>query len=396
MEYMFLRSSECLCTTDKGFNGVQTNRYVRENIDACNISCIEKHEDICGGNSSTNGKELYSVYQIINRTSTEGMQFGSTCSAIQFDELKKSTQCKYTQCSSNLKYICEGYNKSNGIYPKECNDDRVSWYTAQQNCQEKSLQLTSYLLDTKCLRNNDLFWVGNHADERIVWGENGNLPGDAVCLKIVINGSEIRLDTAKCTSQLGSLCYTLKHTSDDKGPTKPYISTISTVENNSTDKTKSDSNDDKTNIIVPIVAGGVGGILAIVIVPIIVIVIKRRIKTERENMDVGVVQRQPDTNSKPIKITIPEESRKLVNVTEEGIDNHLGDSEKMIEMKQQDSSIYDVMGDDEYYVFTASEKRQKFKEDDDLYDHGESSDVYNTLNDTVTTNRPESDTYNVK
>lgn len=59
-----------------------------------------------------------------------------------------------------------------GIYPKECNTDRVSWYTAQQNCKEKGMQLTSYLPDTKCLRKRDLFWVGNHADENIQWGEN--------------------------------------------------------------------------------------------------------------------------------------------------------------------------------------------------------------------------------
>ncbi|VDI52294.1 Hypothetical predicted protein [Mytilus galloprovincialis] len=267
-----------------------------------------------------------------------------------------------------------------GIYPKECNTDRVSWYTAQQNCKEKGMQLTSYLPDTKCLRKRDLFWVGNHADENIQWGENRHLPDNALCLKIAINGSEIRLETEKCRSRLGSLCYTFNTSFGDKGTTNPYSSTISAVENSST---------------VPIVAGSVGGILGIVIILVILIVIKRRKNQSHKPMNTTVDQRQPHSYSEPVKNTIQEDSRKLVNVTEEGIYNHLGDSEKMSEMKPQDSSIYDVTGDDEYHVFTVSGK-QTIKHDDDLYDHGAASDVYNTLNDTVTTNRPESDTYNVK
>ncbi|XP_076075741.1 uncharacterized protein LOC143046466 [Mytilus galloprovincialis] len=99
----------------------------------------------------------------------------------------------------------------------------------------------------------------------------------------------------------------------DKGTTNPYSSTISAVENSST---------------VPIVAGSVGEILGIVIILVILIVIKRRKNQNHKPMNTTVDQRQPHSYSEPVKNTIQEDSRKLVNVTEEGIYNHLGDSEK--------------------------------------------------------------------
>ncbi|CAC5402679.1 unnamed protein product [Mytilus coruscus] len=456
VEYIFLMGKVCLCIPKAKFISEQSS-YTEENIEAFDAE-----------------KELYSAYEIINQQSPPGMKLGNNCVAVYRDETNGQHKFNYTRCSSSLPYICEGYNKTNKKFSDDCNNETVSWYTASQNCQEKSLKLTSKI-SNRCSRKQH--WVGTHVAERIIWG-NDFLPADALCLTLEIDGSGVRFETERCASALHSLCYKKQHTTSKKENDSPYRSTSSAVEKSSADpttygsaintesdsnedktniidkkqhttskkendspyrsttsavekssadrttywsaintesdsnedntniigrttyrsaiNTESDSNNDKTNIFVLIVAGSVGGVLVLVIVLIIVIVIKRRMKTERENMDLDVVQRQPDTYSKPIKNTIPEESRKLVNVTEEGIYNHLGDSEKMIEMKQQDSSIYDVMGDDEYHVFTASGKRQKFKDDDDLYDHGASSDVYNTLNDTVTTNRPESDTYNVK
>ncbi|VDI52295.1 Hypothetical predicted protein [Mytilus galloprovincialis] len=86
------KGSECLCITDQRFSEEITNSYTTVNIDACNITCIGNHGDICGGDSSTYGKVLYSVYKIINRTESDGMQFGSTCSAIQFDESMKKVK----------------------------------------------------------------------------------------------------------------------------------------------------------------------------------------------------------------------------------------------------------------------------------------------------------------
>ncbi|XP_052069157.1 uncharacterized protein LOC127708343 isoform X1 [Mytilus californianus] len=391
-EYIFLKGKECLCIPRSKFMSA-LSIYTEENNDACSSSCRGHKEDKCGGVSSVY-EEVYSAYEIVNKKSPPGMKPGNTCAAVYSDPTNENCRFNYTRCSSSLPYICEGYNKT------KCYNEPVSWYTARQNCQEKSLKLTS-TNKKRCPKKQH--WIGTYVAERFKWG-NDFLPSDALCLTLVIDGSDVRFDTEKCKSILYSLCYKKQHTTSKKENDSPYRSTSSAMKKSSAGlttyrsaiNTESDSNEDKTNIIVLIVAGSVGGVLVLVIVLIIVIVIKRRIKTERENMDVGVVQRQPDTNSKPIKNTIPEESRILVNVTEEGIYNHLGDSEKMIEMKQQDSSIYDVMGDDEYYVFSAGEKRQKFKDDDDLYDQGASSDVYNTTNDTVTTNRPESDTYNVK
>ncbi|XP_052068157.1 uncharacterized protein LOC127707601 isoform X2 [Mytilus californianus] len=423
VDFIFLRGRECLCIPEKKFNKQLYKLLLQENTGTCNQSCAGNSEDLCGGASVVNGNDLYSVFKVITRR-ISATKVGNTCAQLEFDD-KMQHRFSYTTCSSKRMYICERYNMSDQSYKDKCPNETASWYAAQQNCQEMGLQLRTYTttsFSSLCSQSEQMFWIGNHVAEKIVWA-NDSLPKDALCMKLVISATGSSFETENCRNQLHSLCYAQEQTSSGKND-EAYITSVSTQAKGSTGSTtygssintKSDLDEENTNIfglptlrspmnaksdednttnIVPIVAGSVGGFVAILIVVIIVLIVKRRTKSNNKHVITTVDQGQPETYSEPIKNTILEESRKLVNVTEEGIYNHLGDSENMIEMKPQDSSIYDVTGDDEYHVFTASGKQQKFKDDDDLYDHGASSDVYNTLNDTVTTNRPESDTYNV-
>ncbi|CAG2208623.1 unnamed protein product [Mytilus edulis] len=367
-EYMFIRDTECLCIPESHFN--QQEKYSEENTGACKDTCNGNSKDLCGSARSSEGKKLYSVYKIVSKR----------------------------------------------IYPKTCHTETVSWYAAQESCQEQGSQLrihTSTLLE--CLQGQN-FWSGDHVGEQIVWA-NDDLPIDALCLKLVITVSGSSFETENCSNTLYSLCYKQQHMSsgrnDETYTTKSTQSYSSTgrITIRSPVNAESGSDEDKTDFSKALISSNScwerWRILAIVIVVIIVCIIRRRKNSNHKHLTTAVNEREPETYSEPIKNTVPEESRKLVientipeentklvNVTEEGIYNHLGDSEKMIEMKPQDSSIYDVTGDDEYHVFTGSGKRT-IKDDDDLYDHGAASDVYNTLNETVTPNRPESDTYNV-
>ncbi|CAC5426776.1 unnamed protein product [Mytilus coruscus] len=417
VEYIFLRGRECLCIPKKRYDG-QLFRYIllqeQENTGTCNQSCAGDNGDLCGGVSIVDGKVLYSVFQVIAR-SISTTKVGSTCAELAFDASKQQ-RFHYRTCNSNRMYICERYNKSGKSYKDTCPNETASWYAAQQNCQEQGLQLRSYTsssFSSLCSRKEQMFWIGNHITEKIVW-VNDSLPKDALCLKLVITESGSTFETEDCSSPLYSLCYTQHYTSSGKNdeayttPSTQFYSSTGRTTLRSPINTKPDSDEDNTTNFILIVAGSVGGFVAIVIVVIIVLVIKRRRKSNHKQVNTPVDQGQPETYAEPIENTvaeesrklvientIPEESGKLVNVTEEGIYNHLGDSEKMIEMKPQDSSIYDVTGDDEYHVFTGSGKQQNFKDDVDLYDHSAANDVYNTLNDTVTTNRPDSDTYNV-
>ncbi|VDI52293.1 Hypothetical predicted protein [Mytilus galloprovincialis] len=214
------------------------------------------------------------------------------------------------------------------------------------------------------------------------------LPSDALCLMLVIDGSRIRLETEKCNSSFYSLCYVSQNTSsqqeNSEATSKPSTITAGRRTLRGPVNAESDSDDDKPDLI-PIVAGSVGGFVALVIVVFIVCIIQRRKKSNNKHLNTAVDEGEPETYSEPIKNTVAEEK--------EGIYNHLGDSEKMIEMKPQDSSIYDVTGMMNTTFLQGMETDNK--DDDDLYDHGAASDVYNTLNETVTPNRPESDTYNV-
>ncbi|XP_063444077.1 uncharacterized protein LOC134724772 isoform X2 [Mytilus trossulus] len=430
-EYIFMRDRECLCIPLVNFH--QHNTYSEENTGACKNTCDGNSRDLCGNATSTEGKEMYSVYKIVSRRISK-VGFGDTCTKTILDE-KRIYKFIYTTCTAEQNYICERFDKSTQTYPETCHYETVSWNTAQESCQEQGLHLRLHTSTTPtCLQGHN-FWSGDHIVDQIVWA-NDTLPTDALCLKLVITESGSSFETENCSTSLYSLCSKQHHTSSSKNDeafttpsTQSYSSTGRTTYGSSF-HTKSDSveqntkqfgritirspvnaesgsDEDKTDFI-PLVAGSVGGFVAIVIVVIVVCIIQRRKKSNHRNLNTAVDHAEPETYSEPIKNTVPEESRKLVventipeenlklvNVTEEGIYNHLGDSEKMIEMKPQDSSIYDVTGDDEYHVFTGNGK-QTTKDDDDLYDRGgAASDVYNTLNDTVTPNRPESDTYNV-
>ncbi|XP_076072347.1 uncharacterized protein LOC143044296 isoform X1 [Mytilus galloprovincialis] len=422
--YIFLMGTECLCIPKKLFTSTFSS-YSEERTNTCTIHCQGSDEDLCGGVSSDVGKELYSAYEIVLRKISPGMQLGNTCASAVLNNTDTRHRYKYTRCGASLSYVCKGYNKTSKRYYEDCNSEAASWYDARHNCHNKGLILTSSI-EHWCPGTQN--WVGTHVTERIIWG-NVSLPENALCLMLVIDGSEVTLETENCDNELYSLCYTSNEQGSTEATIKPstistgrttYGSSINTKSDLDVENTKeigrttlrgplnaeSDSDENKPDFI-PIIAGSVGGFVALVIVVIIVFIIQRRKKSNNKHVDTAFNQGEPDTYSEPIKNTVPEESRKLVventipeentklvNVTEEGIYNHLGDSDKMIEMKPQDSSIYDITGDDEYHVFTGTGK-QTIKDDDDLYDHGATSDVYNTLNDTVTPNRPESDTYNV-
>ena len=94
----------------------------------------------------------------------------------------------------------------------------------------------------------------------------------------------------------------------------------------------------------------------------------------------------------------PEEQKKLVSTTEEGVYNHLGDEENLVKLSPT-GAIYDIMRNTENYydVSQTSRNQQQEEQMNDLYDESRDIDrgLYDTTNEKTSNNRPESDAYNV-
>ncbi|CAC5390154.1 unnamed protein product [Mytilus coruscus] len=128
VNHIFMRESECLCIPEHKFREQQ---YKEENTGACKNPCDGNNRDLCGSATSSDGEELYSVYEVV----------------------------------------------SNQTYKEKCPNETATWYTAKQKCKEQDSQLrsyTSFSFSSMCVRRREqMFWIGNHIAERIVWA-NGN------------------------------------------------------------------------------------------------------------------------------------------------------------------------------------------------------------------------------
>lgn len=63
-------------------------------------------------------------------------------------------------------------NNLDESYEEKCTYETASWYAARQTCQQQGLQLRSYTttsFDTECVRKDQMYWIGNHVAETIVW-----------------------------------------------------------------------------------------------------------------------------------------------------------------------------------------------------------------------------------
>jgi len=92
----------------------------------------------------------------------------------------------------------------------------------------------------------------------------------------------------------------------------------------------------------------------------------------------------------------PDEHNKLVNTTEEGVYNHLGDEENVVKLSST-GVIYDMMRHTENDYDVCQTSRNQQEQMNDLYDESRDIDrgLYDTTNEKMSNNRPESDAYNV-
>lgn len=105
-------------------------------------------------------------------------------------------------------------------------------------------------------------------------------------------------------------------------------------------------------------------------------------------------KKQHEYYSEPNLLPTSEERHPLEYVTEDGVYNHLGDTEENFDSKPS-SSVYDVFGhtDVEYDISMASHKR--IENIGDMYDSSRGVAVYDTTHDQNINNRPESQIYNI-
>lgn len=76
-------------------------------------------------------------------------------------------------------------------YIDTCSNETVSWYAAQQKCQELGYLLrsyTSFSFSTPCAQNGQMFWIGNHVAEKFVWGNGKHIftfYGNAIAINLM-------------------------------------------------------------------------------------------------------------------------------------------------------------------------------------------------------------------
>lgn len=94
----------------------------------------------------------------------------------------------------------------------------------------------------------------------------------------------------------------------------------------------------------------------------------------------------------------PDEQNKLVNTTEEGVYNHLGDVENVVKLSPT-GAIYDIMRqtENDYDVSQTSRNQKQEEQMNDLYDESRDIDrgLYDTTNEKMLNNKPASDAYTV-
>ncbi|CAG2256676.1 unnamed protein product [Mytilus edulis] len=139
-----------------------------------------------------------------------------------------------------------------------------------------------------------------------------------------------------------------------------------------------------------ILFGSVGAILGVLLIVAIVILLIQRHK----KILLKTPKKAHEYYSEPNLLPTSEERHPLEYVTEDGVYNHLGDTEENFDSKPS-SSVYDVFGhtDVEYDISMSSHKR--IENIGDMYDSSRGVAVYDTTHDQNINNRPESQIYNI-
>ncbi|CAG2201646.1 unnamed protein product [Mytilus edulis] len=134
--------------------------------------------------------------------------------------------------------------------------------------------------------------------------------------------------------------------------------------------------------------GGIVGFLAVLAIVVIVVILRHKSKISK------TLQKRPGYYSEPTVPNFPKETHSLVNVTKEGVYNHLGDTHEKFTTKSS-GPVYDVFGHvDVLYDVSITNNRNQ-ENIGDLYDSSRAVEVYDTIHGREIKTRSESDTYNI-
>ncbi|CAC5394409.1 unnamed protein product [Mytilus coruscus] len=341
MDFQYILDVECLCVPYKKYTTI--TRSSRLPVSNCKNVCPGNKEDFCGGERTSN-YTLFSGYMIQAADKTNDQfknDIGKTCGTTRNGKLV------YNFCYKENKAVCADANETD----LNCTSSEYSWFDSQIACINEDKVLSSTKGTHACTK--DGYWNGYHSAEVITWENFNEQSNPELCLRVEVWGTLYKLKAGNCSDKLQPICVLKDEASN--------------------------TND--------ILYGSVGGIIGLLVVfAIIVIVAILRQKSKKSKIS----QRRADYYSEPTVPPTSKEKHSLINVTEEGVYNHLGDTQEKFASKTS-SPVYDVFGhaDVEYDVSMTNNKRHE--NIGDLYDFSRDVDVYDATNH----HEIESDTYNI-
>ncbi|XP_063447256.1 uncharacterized protein LOC134726772 [Mytilus trossulus] len=208
----------------------------------------------------------------------------------------------------------------------------------------------------------DSVWNGNYSAEVITWENFLELTNPELCLRVEVWGKkkiQYRLKAGDCSEKLQPICVLKDETSN----TLTYDILYGSI-------------------------GGIVGFLVVLSIFVIVVIVRQKSKISK------TLQKRPGYYSEPTAPSFPEETHSLVNVTDEGVYNHLGDTHEKFTTNSS-GPVYDVFGHvDVLYDVSITNYRNQ-ENIGDLYDSSRAVEVYDTTQGQEIETRPESDAYNI-
>ncbi|XP_052068976.1 uncharacterized protein LOC127708172 isoform X1 [Mytilus californianus] len=343
--FIFMNNVECLCVPYKKYTTITRSSQLP--VSNCKNVCPGNNEDFCGGERTSNFT-LFSAYMIQAADKTNDQfknDIGKTCGTTRNGNLV------YNFCYKENKAVCADVNETD----LNCTSCEYSWFDSQIACINEDKVLSSTIGTHAC--TTDGYWNGYHSAEVITWENFNKKSNPELCLRIEVWGTVYKLKAGNCTDKLQPICVLKDEASN-------------------------------TNDILYGSVGGILGLLVVFAIIVIVAILRHKSKIPKTS------QKRPGYYSEPTVPTTSKETHSLVNVTEEGVYNHLGDTHEKFASKTS-SPVYDVFGhaDVEYDVSITNDRRQE--NIGNLYDSSRAVDVYDTTHDQEIKKRPESDTYNI-
>ncbi|XP_071131016.1 uncharacterized protein [Mytilus edulis] len=350
--FIFMNNVDCLCVPKEKYTTI--NKSSRLSVKHCKNVCPGNKKDFCGGKRTSN-VTFFSGYmiQVADQSSDQFKNdIGRTCGTTRNGKLI------YDFCYKRNKAVCADINAINET--ESCIGSEYSWFDSQMACINEDRVLSSTIGTHTC--TNDSVWNGKHSAEVITWGNFNELSNPELCLRVEVWGTtkiQYRLKAGDCSEKLQPICV-LK---DEASNTRTYDILYGSI-------------------------GGIVGFLAVLAIVVIVVILRYKSKISK------TLQKRPGYYSEPTVPNFPKETHSLVNVTEEGVYNHLGDTHEKFTTKSS-GPVYDVFGNvDVLYDVSITNNRNQ-ENIGDLYDSSRAVEVYDTIHGREIKTRSESDTYNI-